>query len=94
MIRLLRNYIFWSYERGSLHYDVMVTAIMVFVFVAPQFIDFKDTPVKTVPLHSSEVLVKSAGQQTAERRSSMKFVRTILAARRPSEDQGGVAAGD
>ena len=57
---LLRNYFFWSYERGSMHYDIMVTAIILFVLVGPRFIDFKDTPVKTVPLHSSEVLVKSS----------------------------------
>ena len=57
---LLRNYFFWSYERGSMHYDIMVSAIILFVLLGPRFIDFKDTPVKTVPLHSSEVLVKSS----------------------------------
>jgi hypothetical protein len=58
-MKTIRNYIFWAYERGSLHYDVMVTAILLFIFVGPRFIDFKDKPV-TVPLHSSEVLVRSA----------------------------------
>jgi hypothetical protein len=61
MFRLLRNYIFWAYERGSFHYDVMVTAILLFMFVSPHFIDFKDRPVETVALHASEVLVKEAG---------------------------------
>jgi hypothetical protein len=61
MFRLIRNYIFWAYERGSFHYDVMVTAILVFMFVSPHFIDFKDRPVETVALHASEVLVKEAG---------------------------------
>ena len=61
MVRLIRNYIFWAYERGSFHYDVMVTAILVFMFVSPHFIDFKDKPVETVALHASEVLVKEAG---------------------------------
>ncbi|MDQ2924505.1 MAG: hypothetical protein M3R43_02960 [Acidobacteriota bacterium] len=60
MMRLLRNYIFWSYERGSIQYDVMVTAIILFVLVGPHFIDFKAKPTKTVPLRSSEVLVKSS----------------------------------
>jgi hypothetical protein len=60
MTRLLRSYIFWSYERGSFHYDVMVTAILLFVFVSPHFIDFKDKPVTNVPLRASEVLVKEA----------------------------------
>ena len=61
MFKLIRNYIFWAYERGSFHYDVMVTAILVFMFVSPHFIDFKDKPVETVALHASEVLVREAG---------------------------------
>lgn len=61
MIKLLRNYLFWTYERGSFHYDVMVTLILLFLFLAPRFIDFKDKPVETVALQSSEVLVKEAG---------------------------------
>ena len=61
MMRLLQNYIFWSYERGSIQYDVMVTAIILFVVIGPRFIDFKDKPTKSVLLRSSEVLVKSNG---------------------------------
>jgi len=49
----------------------MVTAIILFVLVGPRFIDFKDTPVKTVPLHSSEVLVKSS--RTADGRASFVY---------------------
>jgi len=40
--RTIKGYIFWTYERGSFHYDVMVTLILLFIFVAPHFIDFKD----------------------------------------------------
>ena len=61
MRKLLRNYLFWTYERGSFHYDVMVTLILLFLFLGPRFIDFKDKPVETVALQSSEVLVKEAG---------------------------------
>ena len=61
MGKLLRSYFFWAYERGSLDYDVMVTLILIFLFVSPRFIDFKDRPVETVALHASEVLVKEAG---------------------------------
>lgn len=57
-MKLFRNYFFWAYERGSFHYDVMVTAILLFLFIGPRFIDFKDKPVTNVPLRSSEVLVK------------------------------------
>ena len=61
MFKLLRGYIFWTYERGSLHYDVMVTLILLFLFLSPRLIDFKDRPVETTALHASEVLVKEAG---------------------------------
>jgi hypothetical protein len=75
MFKLIRSYIFWAYERGSFHYDVMVTAILVFMFVSPHFIDFKDKPVETVALHASEVLVKEAGVSG----SSSRFMYQIRA---------------
>jgi hypothetical protein len=61
MGKLLRSYVFWTYERGSFHYDVMVTLILIFMFLSPRLIDFKDRPVETVALNSSEVLVKEDG---------------------------------
>jgi len=39
---IVRGYILWSYERGSLHYDVMVTLILAFIFLAPLWGNFKD----------------------------------------------------
>ncbi len=47
--RTLRGYILWSYERGSLHYDIMVTLILIFVFLSPRFINYKDKPVERNP---------------------------------------------
>ncbi len=67
-MRLLRNYIFWTYERGSFHYDIMVTLILLFLFLSPRFIDFKDKPVTEVPLQHSEVLVKAQGGSSDEAR--------------------------
>jgi hypothetical protein len=61
MGKLLRSYFWWTYERGSFHYDVMVTLILIFLFVSPHVIDFKDHPVETVALNSSDVLVKADG---------------------------------
>jgi hypothetical protein len=75
MFKLLRSYIFWSYERGSIHYDIMVTAILIFMFASPHFIDFKDKPVETVALHASEVLVKEAGTEG----QSSRFIYQIRA---------------
>ena len=52
----IRGYILWSYERGSLHYDIMVTLILLFVFLSPYFINFKDKPVERNP-HPTGVVV-------------------------------------
>jgi hypothetical protein len=73
--KILNSYFWWSYERGSFHYDVMVTLILVFLFVSPHFIDYNDRPVETVALHSSEVLVKEAGQSNG----SARFIYQIRA---------------
>ncbi len=43
-MKLLKNYLFWTYQRGSFHYDVMVTLILLFLFVSPAFIAFHDRP--------------------------------------------------
>ena len=58
---LLHSYLFWTYERGSFHYDVMVTLILLFLFIAPHLIDFHDRPIPEVPQRSQEVLVRNAG---------------------------------
>ena len=76
MFKLIRSYIFWSYERGSFHYDVMVTAILVFMFASPHFIDYNDKPVETVALHASEVLVKEAGTTSS---GSSRFMYQVRA---------------
>ena len=62
MRNLLNSYFWWSYERGSFHFDVLVTLILLFLFLSPRIIDFKDRPVETVALQSTEVLVKEAGE--------------------------------
>ena len=75
MLRILQRYVFWTYERGSFHYDVMVTLILVFLFLSPRLIDFKDRPAETVALQSSEVLVKEAGT----RDGNSRFVNQVRA---------------
>ena len=46
-MKILKNYLFWTYQRGSFHYDVMVTLILLFLFVSPNFINFHDRPEET-----------------------------------------------
>ncbi len=47
--RTIRSYLFWAYERGSFHYDVMVTLILLFVFFTPYWINYKDKPIERNP---------------------------------------------
>jgi hypothetical protein len=59
--RTIRDYILWSYERGTVQYDVMVTLILIFLFLSPYWIDFKDKPVQRNP-YGMEVVVVSDAQ--------------------------------
>ena len=82
MFKLLGSYIFWAYERGSVQYDIMVTAILLFMFVSPHIIAYNDKPVETVALHASEVLVREAGSSSG----GSRFIYQVRA-----EDMGSVA---
>jgi hypothetical protein len=42
--RTIRSYILWQHERGTLHYDVMVTLILLFIFITPYWINYNDKP--------------------------------------------------
>src|SRR3954447_914327 len=55
----IKSYLFWTYSRGSFHYDVMVTLILLFIFVTPRAW-FRDKPAEHRP-HQSEVIVQPDG---------------------------------
>ena len=63
--RTIRSYILWQHERGTLHYDIMVTLILIFVFFSPRVINFNDKPgidkPGTVNGHPTGVVVSSDG---------------------------------
>jgi hypothetical protein len=84
---LLSRYFWWTYERGSIHYDVMVTLILLFLLLAPRFVDFKDKPVETVALHSSEVLVKEAGQSNGSARFIFQIRADMPGGPQPSQTE-------
>jgi hypothetical protein len=65
----IKGYIWWMYPRGSVHYDVMVTLILAFIFLAPLWINFRDKPIERSP-NQTEVVVKPEG---------MGFVYTVNA---------------
>jgi hypothetical protein len=47
--RTIRGYVLWQYERGTLHYDIMVTLILLFIFLSPRVINFNDKPIARNP---------------------------------------------
>jgi hypothetical protein len=56
--RTIRGYILWQYERGTLHYDIMVTLIILFVLFSPRVINFNDKPIARNP-HPTDVVVSA-----------------------------------
>ena len=60
MQRILKSYLFWTYPRGSFHYDVMVTLILVFLFVSPRLINYRDRPQETLTA-TKDILVRPNG---------------------------------
>lgn len=53
----INRYIWWTYPRGSFHYDVMVTLILAFIFLAPLFVNFGDKPTLHSPHHTEVVVI-------------------------------------
>src|ERR1700676_5438195 len=48
MKQILKSYFYWTYGRGSFHYDVMVTLILAFIFITPWLWDYGDKPTTTI----------------------------------------------
>ena len=59
--KLIKSYIFWTYGRGSVHYDVMVTLILAFIFITPYYLNFKDKPTAHAT-HPKQIIVNADGQ--------------------------------
>ena len=53
--RTIRSYVLWQHERGTLHYDIMVTLILIFVLFSPRVINFNDKPISRNP-HPTDVV--------------------------------------
>ena len=60
--RTIRGYIWWTHARGSMHYDVMVTLILLFIFLVPRWVNFKDKPVEQ-STHLTGVVVHPDGNR-------------------------------
>jgi hypothetical protein len=54
---VLLSYFYWTYPRGSFHYDVMVTLILLFIFVTPFIWNYGDKPSPNGgPIHPIQVV--------------------------------------
>jgi len=57
--QILLSYFYWTYPRGSFHYDIMVTVILLFIFLTPQIKGWsygdKPSPIGG-PLHPIQVI--------------------------------------
>jgi len=42
--QVVMSYFYWTYPRGSFHYDVMVTLILAFIFITPHLWNYGDKP--------------------------------------------------
>jgi hypothetical protein len=57
MNNTLKSYFYWTHPRGNVHYDVMVTLILLFIFVTPHLWDFGDKPSRVPgPQHPIQVV--------------------------------------
>ena len=45
--QVLKSYFYWTFTRGSFHYDVMVSLILAFIFLTPHLWDYGDKPTST-----------------------------------------------
>ncbi len=60
VVSTIRSYVLWQHERGTLHYDIMVTLILIFIFFSPRVINFNDKPAALLP-HRTGVVVSPDG---------------------------------
>lgn len=56
----LSGYLWWTHPRGSVPYDIMVSLILAFIFLAPLVINFRDKPTVRAP-HQTEIIVRPDG---------------------------------
>ena len=85
---IVRSYFYWSYPRGSFHYDVFVTLILLFIFVTPHLWDFGDKPSRAAgPSHPIQVtadggrgiiVTVAASDVSVPQSASVNDVRKIL----------------
>ncbi|HUN85286.1 MAG TPA: hypothetical protein VMU48_12960 [Terracidiphilus sp.] len=61
MNNIFKSYFYWTYPRGNVHYDVMVTLILLFIFVTPQLWDYGDKPSRASALQHPITVIGNDG---------------------------------
>jgi hypothetical protein len=79
--RLVVRVVFWSYERGSLPYDLMVIAILLFVLLTPRHW-FNDQPSQRTPAVAGQIRLVDV--DTATSTELFRIDATLLAPPRRS----------
>ena len=62
MGKILKSYFFWTHARGTLHYDVMVSLILAFIFLTPRVWNFGDKPIPISGFSGPIVVVSDHGR--------------------------------
>ena len=61
MNKILKSYFYWTYPRGSFHYDVMVSLILLFIFITPHLWNYGDKPTSTSGASNALVVTGDGG---------------------------------
>jgi hypothetical protein len=72
--QVLKSYFYWTYSRGTFHYDVLVTLILLFIFVTPQLWNYGAKPsLAAGPVHPLQVIVNGRGVIVTVEASDVKI---------------------
>ncbi len=81
----IKSYVWWTHPRGNIHYDVMVTLILLFIFITPHYINYNDKPIERVP--------HQTGVQIQVQPDGNGFVYTVDASAVPGKTDPEIRAG-
>jgi hypothetical protein len=85
--QVLRSYFYWTYSRGSFHYDIMVSLILLFIFITPQLWDYgakpsliaaSSHPFQVVPNGRGVIITVQASDVTVPAGASNRQVKKLL----------------
>jgi hypothetical protein len=85
--QILKSYFYWTYARGSFHYDIMVTLILLFIFVTPHLWDYgakpssvavSNHPFQVVPIGRGVIITVRASDVHVPAGASDREVKKLL----------------